>query len=91
MTSYKLTPNGEFIKIRMTQVSSPQNFIIQMFDNLNKLESMMDELQGVCNAQKTGVSIDLIIKGEAYAACNDVDGKWYRLFFRIFHSNLYIT
>lgn len=38
----------------------------------------MDELQGVCKAQKNGVSIDLIIKGEAYAACNDIDGKWYR-------------
>jgi hypothetical protein len=60
-------------------VSSPQCFIIQLHDNLVTLNEMMAELQIYGQSRKNEkLPLDMIIKGEVYAAFNEDDGRWYR-------------
>lgn len=66
----------------MTLVSSPQCFVIQLYDNLDALNQMMEDLQIYGQSRKNEkLPLEMIIKGESYAAFNEDDNRWYRLVF----------
>lgn len=78
LESRKLKNNGEFIKIHVNLVSSPQCFVFQLQDDIDGLASMTTELQSFCNSSGNLSSLSDVKKGECYAIYDDEARKWVR-------------
>ena len=72
-----LKNNGEFIKIHVILVSSPQCFVIQLQDDLDKLNEMMTELQSFCSTSAQ-LKLSDVKKSECYAIYDNDVSKWIR-------------
>lgn len=73
-----LKNNGEFIKVTVTLVLSPQCFGIQLQDDLVAFQTMMNDLQSFCKSNTRMVPFNMVEKGESYAVYVDDEDKWYR-------------
>ncbi|CRK87837.1 CLUMA_CG001625, isoform A [Clunio marinus] len=74
----RLKNNGEFIKIHVILVSSPQNFVIQLQDDIVELNNILNEMQLFCNGSDKFKSLEDIKKGECYAVYDEDTRKWVR-------------
>lgn len=74
----KLKNNGEFIKVHVILVSSPQCFVIQLQDDIEGLNMIMNDMQLFCNSSGKLTSLSDVKKGECYAVYDDDARKWVR-------------
>lgn len=78
LESRRLKNNGEFIKVHVILVSSPQCFVILLQDDIDDLNKMMNEMQTYCNSTGKLTSLSDVKKSECYAVYDDDARKWVR-------------
>lgn len=74
----KLKNNGEFIKVHVILVSSPQCFIIQLQNDLDELNQMSADMQSFCNSSAKLSTLSDVKKSECYAVYDEDARKWVR-------------
>lgn len=79
LESRKLKNNGEFINVHVTLVSSPQNFVMLLDDDLAELtDTLLPSLQKFCLSSPKLTNVNDVKKGESYAVYDDDSRKWIR-------------
>lgn len=78
LESRKLKNNGEFIKIHVMLVSSPQCFVFLLQDDVTQLNAMMNEMQSYCNTSAKLKTLADVQKSECYAVFDEEARKWVR-------------
>jgi hypothetical protein len=75
----KLKNNGEFINVHVSLVSSPQNFIISLQEDVVELNNnILPELQKYCAGSVKLTNANDVKKNECYAIYDDETRKWVR-------------
>lgn len=79
LQSRKLKNNGEFINVHVTLVSSPQNFVMLLKDDMTELtQTLFPALQKFCLSTAKLANVSDVKKGECYAVFDDDSRKWIR-------------
>lgn len=74
----KLKNNGEFINIHVMLVSSPQNFVFLLQEDIDEFNNMTIGMQSYCNSSPKLSTLSDVKKGECYAVYDEDSRKWIR-------------
>lgn len=77
LVDYVLPPIDHFLDVHIPLASNPNQFAVRPYNDTEKLNDLMINLQKYCNKNASFIPPDSVKLGEAYAAKHN-DGNWYR-------------